>query len=123
MDACAKEHGKPECEAEAMKGTPSEDCCTAAGKSMECMGKDCFMMAMGMAMSMDKEGNMEKVIKGYTGCANMEGITVDSFKDAGKKAMTPPKAKSEESEAGGATTCSAKAAAALTTLVAAKVLA
>merc|ERR1719235_1859578 len=106
MDACAKEHGKPECEAEAMKGTPSEDCCTAAGKSMECMGKDCFMMAMGMAMSMDKEG-----------------ITVDSFKDAGKKAMTPPKAKSEESEAGGATTCSAKAAAALTTLVAAKVLA
>lgn len=124
MEKCGEGFDDAKCHGEAMSGKPSEDCCTGVGKIMECMKKDCFLMAMGMAMSMDTAGNTEKIVKGYAdGCANMDGISVDDFKAAGKKAMTPPKAAVEESAAGGATTCSAKAAAALTTLVAAKVLA
>lgn len=118
MDKCGMDF-PPACNEAAMSGGDiSADCCAAVKKMMECMGADCFNLAMGAQMEMDLSGNSEKSTKAYEAACPDMGTSVADMKAAGKAAMETPTDSSV-----GAACHAATPALALTTLLAAKTLA
>jgi hypothetical protein len=118
METCGKDF-PPACNEAAMSGGDiSADCCTAVKTMKDCMGADCFNLAMGAQAEMDTSGAAEKSIKAYEAACPDAGVSLSEMKSAGKAAMETP----TESQADAA--ChAATPALALTTLLAAKTLA